>query len=379
MVVLTPLIAQADVLGRFQNTENYPGFIDFTGKSKAFKNDKATYKKLKELAKDYDIEIRTPSEILVEDFIDSEGLIIKTAFNSRLKRLSDIEKIIYETELKKEIESKSKKNKDDFDIEKTAAKFEKDWKKSKDSVQFNYVRDAFKKALQLAETINISKANESDLNSDVQTFLAHLFNGLEVLQSIRLSDYGSLQKDSLVKFIMKMKGIFKQYKITKKRLEASNVLVPTGLPAGIPKEFQEKLAKQTFFSEADLKSLSKEYGVDISKFDPPSSGLWRNPKGKIQSYVTLDKNASANKSTNIGAYNGQGFENLAHHFYDKKLEKNSTEDIAKLESIAFTKDFMNREKIVSVVFKDVNSGGTTQKFNVQIKTNADNVLKRNGN
>jgi parvulin-like peptidyl-prolyl isomerase len=149
-----------------------------------------------------------------------------------------------------------------------------------DDIEFSIIKGweqtHFKKAYDLVLQ-NLKKyQSQVDTNIEVnglqgQQVLKTLISALEILEG--MSNYQrEAHSSSRLKNLEVFKEKFKTFKITSKRTEASNLLIPPSL--------QVKYKDKLFFSPTDLSQLTQE-GVDISDYDPAHSGFWQDTDGEV--------------------------------------------------------------------------------------------------
>lgn len=297
-----------DILGDFSKSKKLPGYIDFSSNS-LVQRDPFFQKKNKD-----DLENRSPSEILGYYFRD--GSFDKTSFLDLLEK----------------IKLKEKNEFIAFCIDNSLQGIEactindeviKKWQSDGPYLAYNELKKLIPETIELSNSINPSELN----HSEAVPFLDHFFSTLELWETLK-RPYRELGKPSKVGRIVKINLVNyliggNKFSIERENPESANLL--------IPKEYSSQYPGQLFFSPEQLRNLEKK-GVDISKFNPPNSDLWRKPNFPIGDF-------------DLTNYNGNTKKNLKHIFEEE-----------------FVDDLMDAEKTVDIeyVFDQTPLGGTPQ-------------------
>ena len=269
-LLLTSKLCFSGILGSFAKVRNLPGYIDLDPKSEINKG----YIPKKYLFEG--IENRTPSRLL-QDFLTNKRKFNIEKAKTFINKIKDYKKNAFLTfcsvSLPHDISTDSRfclgldwtvrKNKlSDIDSLKDLYK---EWFKNKAYIACEIAINNMKKSIIYSENVDFNNINdESNIN-----FIESFFKSIEAFEGIKGEDAQWGKTSSNVKYYTKILSSYsKEISICSDREEAVNLLVPENM--------KENSTGSYFFSPDMLKSL-KNRGFDISKLNPPDSGLWRMP------------------------------------------------------------------------------------------------------
>lgn len=302
------------IIGEFSDVFNAPGYIDLNPNSLLYKG--LDTSKSNQLGP----ERRTPSKI-VADFMQGNHIDVMRLqqfihllqdFKANIKISTCME------ERRKKVDSYN-----DCIGKVDSKKFNQKWKRNKYRKAINFAISN----LELARKDSL-KITKSNINSpEAQRFLESLINAIEVYEAIRSEDEQmGKYANAIMRLSQAKEAIFSPNTIKANRPHATNLLIPSDYP----------IQDQLFFSPEQLKEY-KAQGGDISKLDPPSTGMWRKPKKSISEFDTSN-------------YDKQGVPQL------KKLLPKGMVD-----------KFLDQDEVINVRYKPhFIKGGKTPKFNVWI-------------
>lgn len=251
LMVLGMGVAHAGAVGDYTKAKNLPGYIDLDG----FEPDDYMHIPDRELR---EFEHRSASRILREDYMHKDGTINTKAIDDKILAVNKQESLARITYCVQRLPKQAKNAQ--YCAMRSTPKINKRWRKEKVHKFYRYVIAKLQEAKRLAPAVNADNIN----SPASQKFLQHLFEGLEVLESIK-------DTDPMASYEIKS---FQEHGRYKKsviggagRIEAGNLLIPDAL-----KQKHPELRNQVFFNP---KTIAR-YVDDPSRLNPPSSGYWRN-------------------------------------------------------------------------------------------------------
>lgn len=302
----------AAILGDISEVRHSPGYIETSVDSEFYKG-VHTSSEVKGGANR-----KTPSQILLSFTTNNNIDVLK--IQSFIHQLMDTQTNIQTSFCIKEFRKKI----NDYHVclkPNSIKGFDKKWSKSKFKITLDFAINELEKAKELSQNVQLENIN----NIESQVFLEKLFFAVEVFEGIRAEDEQlGLYSKKLLSVTQFRDILFGVNTIKADRIHAANLLRV------------EKDHPRLFYSRKELQELEKN-GVDISKLDPPSTGLWRKPKKSIQDFDTSN-------------YDHQNMQQLK-----KLLPKHNIDD------------FINPNQVIDVLYTGSSlPGGTTPKFNVFI-------------
>lgn len=269
VVVFSLLLANfayADILGSFKGVDDSPGYIDTD-------DDSPWYSGITSLNRvdSNIIDYRSPSKII--DVYFSQGKFSAFEIKKLIESVNFRKKNAWIQYCTSKLPSEAR-DKEECLNNGAFPKLAKKWKKKKVNKIFELILDGLKKSQELGKGLNKNNLNTSE---DGQVFLNELFKTLNIWQSFKEEDDQRGLNSGVNGFIFnKIPNYVGGYlEVKRGREEAANLL--------IPKEIKEQFSQKKFFSRRDIKTLKKS-GYDLSKLDPPSSGMWRKPTKAIRKF-----------------------------------------------------------------------------------------------
>ncbi|MGE3973784.1 MAG: hypothetical protein AB7F59_04580, partial [Bdellovibrionales bacterium] len=244
---------QAGTLGRYDGVRNLPGFITNDKTSPIYQGVSVLASRAKNK-----VERRTPSALLHETYIDPKThRILESAIFADLQHSRRDENAAFAVycEKNKPFMGDAYCN-DSLDVfrskrDQRTQDFLKDFDADELSVARVFAEKELRRALELSKSLPPLKTLEALNSPQAQQFYESLFNGLEILSSLRNNDNTFAHLSGVYEAVDNALN----YIVIKSQVEASNLLL-TGT-------------------------------ADLSARDPQNSGLWRAPQVPIHKYDTL--------------------------------------------------------------------------------------------
>ena len=263
---------QAAMVGKYDHVQNLPGYIGDSSSDAYY----STTPYLTKQSSDYDIELRSASQIMHEDYFNKDGSINVRAIDKKIilvERHRSVAYISYCAERKSREANADIRSCEHEVNESILAK----WRKKKLYRIYKFTLNELRAARALADNVTRKTIN----NASSQQFLHHLFQGLETFASIKDQDPITNDYSRIFKHVT-----LRKWQINTGGSEASNLMIPA-----------ERKAKdivgdsRVFFSPKEAKNLHRSGKLDISTLNPVDSGFWRKPHS-IREFDTRNYNAS---------------------------------------------------------------------------------------
>ncbi len=278
---------------------NLPGYIEAKTKPKAAPQS---------------FDERTPSEILISDYLKN-GRVQLGVLDQKIQKynvfLAQSFRTFCQSERKQLKADVCRSNPEQFKSlnSKESNKILEKWSEEETATALNFAIHKLLQARSLAEKLEFKTS--ADFNSPkAQEFYDALFKALTIYESLRLEDRATSQMGPVIDTLST--NLMTEIIINETTPVAHN-LVASYDALGVH-----------YYTPQELLTL-KSNGKDLSELDPPDSGLWRKPY-KISTYDTTSYNRSTQSL--VG------------------------------------EDMLNPDKPISVTFKKIKGNGSTPKFNV---------------
>lgn len=270
VLLVLPLPAlRAGVVGSFAGVRNLPGYIELQRKNEVYYNSVKISGKSND-----DVEQRTASHILREDYLRADGTIDTDAIAAKILAIKRHENIAFLTYCI----AKLPRHATHIDWCKSHAdeRMLAKWRKKKLAAAYAFVIAELQKAKTLGAKIHARDINRPSS----QAFLEHLFQGLETFASITEQN---IAHSNITTWLYNLKQHLGKMRIAHPH-EAANLIIPMSLQQKYP-----QLREQVFFSPQQLQHFSRTEKLDIAKLDPLNSGFWRKPHS-VRNFDTSNYN-----------------------------------------------------------------------------------------
>ena len=309
------LHTHVDIWGTYHESGYDTGYLAFEDETPLFHGNIV----LPEVLEGVELETRTPSHILLEDYLDEEsGKVSPQAIMDKIIEVQQVETAHIKQYCMEREEDCSPIPDNRYER----------WLGRRSHVAYRFVNHHLLKAYHLATNLATGGMDRTVLNStlpEALAFRSSLFQALEVYESLKLDEAGITKRTNGLNSIMSMiKYHRRKHRITANRPEAANLLVPDSL--------QDQYPAQRFFSPAQAAALPFEAAL----LDPPNSGFWRKPTTRIRNFDTSN-------------YNGQGAHSLSRRMSPGEIS-----------------DLMDRDTPLRVVYEEDDLDGRTPKVTVRI-------------
>lgn len=272
-----PLLA--GTVGNFDAVRNLPGFIELQHR------DDAVYKMMLtpgNQSRD-DIERRTASRILYEDYLREDGTINTDAITAKILAIKQHENIAFLTYCANKLPTAASQVQ--WCKHHASPKIRKKWRKKKLTLAYKFAIAELQQAKALATQVNASNINQPSS----QAFLEHLLQGLETFASINEQDPSNANLFNIVRHYPNYLSRMRVNNLD----EAANLVIPAALQEKYP-----HLQRQVFFAPRQLQRLARDANLDIATLDPLDSGFWRKPHS-IRNFDTSNYNGMTDYPTAI--------------------------------------------------------------------------------
>lgn len=311
LIFITSFSSLAAIVGPVAQTNIYPGHISFDKKDPFYKGYSGAVKNISGLSK------KTPSQI-VEHYFSKNSLSdkkINELISDTKDYLLDVKKNLCIEKFDKKLTSYNQCG----EIFYNSKEFQKKWKKNKYNIALKFVVQKLNELK--AESHLVTKENINSKESLIR--IEKLFTSLELIEAMRGDDYQRAKLSTLLRSIVQVQNVLSKDSLNKNSKHPANLLKNSN--------------DQMFYSYQELQNL-KTNGFDLSKLEPPSSGMWRKPKKSISKYDTI-------------SYDRTGIEQLKEIFQE-----------------SFVNKFLDPEQVIDVQYRgDKLGGGQTVKFDAYIE------------
>lgn len=267
------LPAFAGVVGSFDGVRNLPGYIDLQRGADTYRSPIKIPKRRGD-----GIEHRTASRILREDYLRDDGSIDVKAITRKILAIRKHEHVAFLAYCVNNLPRRAGGH-TDWCRSHADEKMQAKWRRKKLAANYAFAIAELQLAKQLAVGVTAKNIN----HASSQTFLEHLFQGLETFASIL--DQDPVNSEITSAFL---------YGIDFKKIRIGFAIEPANLV--IPEAFKKKhpqLREQVFFSPRQLQHFARSEGLDSAALDPLDSGFWRKPRS-IRTFDTRNYNGQSN-------------------------------------------------------------------------------------